>query len=126
MNGLISNGTCPMNTNNLTSFSKAILVRILFYGLFFVGPCALTESHALHTRMKQKSALVDSVNANEKPHQEFQRKIALLNAVGMSAIGLWFVWLGFAVVWQIKRVVQERRTTLNRKSAIIFPQKRQP
>ena len=113
-------------SNNRCVFFRNIMIRLLFYGLFFVGPCALTESHALHTRMKQKSALVDSVNANEKTHQEFQRKIALLDAVGMSAIGLWFVWLGFAVVWQIKRVVQERRATLNRKSAIIFPRKHQP
>ena len=98
-----------MSINRLMFF-RNMMVRILFYGLFFVGPCALTESHTLHVRMKQNCVLTDSVNANEKTHQEFQRKIALLDAVGFSAIGLWFVWLGFAVVWQIKRIVQERRS----------------
>lgn len=74
-----------------------LITRILFYGLFLVGPCALTESHTLHVRMKQKCVLTDSANANEKSRQEFKRKIALLDAVGMSAPGLWFVWLGFAI-----------------------------
>ena len=116
MNGLTSNGTCPMNTNNRTSFSKAILVRILFYGLFLVGPCALTESHALYTRMKQECAVTDGASANKNTYQEFRRKIALLDAVGISAFGLWFLWLGFAVGGQIKRLVQERRSKRSRKS----------
>ena len=69
------------------------MVRILFYGLFLVGPCALSESHALHIRMKQKCVLTDDPNASERTCQEFQCKAALLDAVGMSAIGLWFAWL---------------------------------
>ena len=72
------------------------ITRILFHGLFLVGPCALTESHTLHVRMKQKCVLTDGANANEKSRQEFKHKIALLDAVGMSTFGLWFVWLGFA------------------------------
>ena len=101
-------------SNDRRGFFRGMIVRILFYGLFLVGPCALTESHALHIRMKQKCALTDGVNANETTRQEFQRKIALLDAVGMSAIGLWITWLGIAFAWQIKRIVQERESTRDR------------
>ena len=104
-------------SKNHRRFFRGMMVRTLFYGLFPVGPCALTESHALHIRMKQKSALTDGVNASEKTYQDFQRKIALLNAVGISAISLWLAWLGFAFVWQIRLVVQERaRKAINARS----------
>ncbi len=114
-----------MNKNH-SVFFRVTMVRILFYGLFLVGPCALTESHALHVRMKQERALTDGANAKEKTYQEFQRKIACLDAVGMSAIVLWLAWLGFAFVWQIRRVVHERRSTRNRKSAITSSQTHLP
>ena len=85
----------PMSKNR-HGFFRSMMIRMLFYGLFLVWPCALTESHTLHVRMKQKCVLTDGANANEKSRQEFKRKSALLDAVGMSAFGLWFVWLGFA------------------------------
>ena len=113
-------------SKNRRRLFRSMMVRILFCGLFLVGPCALSESHALHIRMKQKCALTDGANAKEMTCQEFQRKIALLDAVGMSAIGLWLAWLGFAFAWQMRRVAQERRTTRDRKSAIISPQNHQP
>lgn len=107
---------------------RSIMIRLLFYGLFFVGPCALTESHALYTRMKQKCALTDDTNVNEKTYQEFRHKIALLDAVGISAFGIWFVCLGFALGGQIKRIAKakERRSTPNRKSDIISSQNHRP
>ena len=107
-------------------FFHSTMVRILFYGLFLVGPCALTESHALYTRMKQECAVTDGASANKNTYQEFRRKIALLDAVGISAFGLWFAWLGLALGGQIKHIVQERRLKRNRKSAIIFPQNNKP
>ena len=113
-------------SRNRNGISRSMMVRILFYGLLFVGPCALTESHALYVRMKQECTLTDSADANEKTRQEFRRKIALLDTVGMSAVGLWLAWLGLAFAWQIKRIVQERRSMRNRKSAIISPQTHQP
>ena len=113
INGYIQGKLCKWVKNTLDS--RGMMVRVLFYGLLLVGPCALTESHALHIRMKQKCALTESVNANEKNCQEFQRKIAFLDVVGMSAIGLWLAWLGFAFVWQVRRVVQKRRSTRNHK-----------
>ena len=88
-----------------------MMVRILFYGLFFVGPCALTESHALYIRMKPKYAAADDNTENEKAYQEYRRKIALFDAVGISAFGVWFVWLCLAVVGKIRCVVHERRLT---------------
>ena len=51
-----------------------LITRILFYGLFLAGPCALTESHTLYVRMKQKCVLTDGANANEKSRQEFKRE----------------------------------------------------
>lgn len=103
-----------------------LITRILFYGLFLVGPCALTESHTLHVRMKQKCDLADGANASEKKRQEFKRKITVLDAVGMSAFGLWFMWLGFALWGQIKHIMQERQSMRNHKSAIISPRKHNP
>ncbi len=104
-------------SKNRRRFFRSMMVRILFCGLFLVGPCALSESHALHIRMKQKCALTDDANANERTCQEFQRKIAFLDAIGMLAISLWLAWLGFAFVWQIRRVVQDRaKKAINVKS----------
>ena len=108
-------------SRNRNGIFRRMMVRILFYGLLFVGPCALTESHTLYVRMKQECTLTDSADANEKTRQEFRRKIALLDAVGMSAVGLWLAWPGLAFAWQIKRIVQERRLKRSHKSAIISP-----
>ena len=94
------------------------MVRILFYGLFFVVPCALTESHALHIRMKQENVSESCGSASEKACQEYRRKIVLLDTVGLSAFGLWVIWLCFAFGGQIIRVVHERRSMRKRESAM--------
>lgn len=103
-----------------------LITRIFFYGLFFVGPCALTESHALHVRMKQKCPTVDDKATDGETYREYHRKEKLLDIVGMSAFVLWFAWLGLALGGQIKHIVQERRLKRNRKSAIISPRNHQP
>ena len=108
------------------SLIAGLITRIFFYGLFFVGPCALTESHALHVRMKQKCPIVDDKATDGETYREYHRKEKLLDIVGMSAFVLWLAWLGFAFVWQIRRVVHERRSTRNRKSAITSSQKHLP
>ena len=114
-----------MNKNRHIVF-RGIIARILFYGLFFVGPCALTESHALHVRMKQECPIVDGKATDGETYREYHRKEKLLDIVGMSAFVLWFAWLGLALGGQIKRLVQESRSKRNRESDIIFPQKHQP
>ena len=93
-----------------------LITRILFYGLFLAGPCALTESHALHVRMKQKCPIVDDKATDGETYREYHRKEKLLDIVGMSAFVLWFAWLGLALGGQIKHIVQERRLKRNRKS----------
>ena len=115
----------PMSKNR-HSFFRNMMVRILFYGLFLVGPCALTESHAQYIRMKEKSSWADGVNENEKVCQEYKHKIALLGAIGILALGLWFAWFGFAFWGQIIHIMKERRSTQTRKSAITSPQNHQP
>ena len=114
-----------MNKNRHIFF-RGIIARILFYGLFFVGPCALTESHALHVRMKQECPIVDGKATDWETYREYHRKETLLDIVGMSAFVLWFAWIGLALGGQMKRLVQERRSKRDRKSAIIFSQKHQP
>ena len=108
------------------SLIAGLITRIFFYGLFFVGPCALTESHALHVRMKQKCPIVDGKATDGETYREYHRKEKLLDIVGMSAFVLWFAWLGLALGGQIKHIVQERRLKRNRKSAIIFPRNNKP
>ena len=103
-----------------------LITRILFYGLFLVGPCALTESHAQYIRMKEKSSWADGVNENEKVCQEYKHKIVLLDAIGILALGLWFAWFGFAFWGQIIHIMKERRSTQTRKSAITSPHNHQP
>ena len=51
-----------------------LITRIFFYGLFFVGPCALTESHALHVRMKQKCPIVDDKATDGETYREYHRR----------------------------------------------------
>lgn len=85
-----------------------MMVRVLFYGLFLVGPCSLTESHALYIRMSQKCAVADITTENEMADQERRRRIALLDAVGISAFGVWFAWLCLAVAGKIRCFVHER------------------
>ena len=106
-----------MRTNR-HRFSRGMVVRILFYGLFLVGPCALTESHALYIRKKQKSVSESCGIVNEKACQESSRKIVLLDTLGVSAIGLWVIWLCFAFGGQIIRVVHERRSMRKREFAM--------
>lgn len=93
---------------NRHSFLRNMMVRVLFYGLFLVGPCSLTESHALYIRMKQPYAVADSTPENEMTDQERRRKIALLDAVGISAFGVWFAWLCLAVAGKIRCLVHAR------------------
>lgn len=94
---------------NRHGFLRNMIVRILFYGLFFVGPCALTESHSLYVRMRPKCAVAESATENEKANQECRRKIALLDAVGISAFGIWFAWLCLAVAGKMRRIVHAKR-----------------
>ena len=89
-------------SKNRHVFFRGMMVRILFYGLFLVGPCALTESHALHVRMKQKCPIVDGKATDGETYREYHRKEKLLDIVGMSAFVLWFAWLGLALGGQIK------------------------
>lgn len=98
-------------SGNRHGFLRNMIVRILFYGLFLVGPCCLTESHSLYIRMRPKCAVADSAAENERTNQECRCKIALLDAVGMSAFGIWFVWLCLAVVGKMRRIVHARRLT---------------
>lgn len=93
---------------NRHSFFRNMMVRVLFYGLFLVGPCSLTESHSLYIRMSQKCAVADSTTENEMTDQERRRRIALLDAVGISAFGVWFAWLCLAVAGKMRCFVHER------------------
>ena len=105
---------------------RGVIVRLLFYGLFLVGPCTLTESHALHTLMKQKRFQPDGGIVDEKSYQKCQRKVRMLDAIGASAIIVWFAWLGLAVAASIKNIIHERRLTRKSNSLIVSPQKHQP
>ncbi len=91
--------------------SRDLTTRILFYGLFFVGPCALTESHALHIRKKQECSSSMGEVANEETRQEWHSNITTLDVIGFSAIGAWLVWLCLALIQKVLQLAHKRRST---------------
>ena len=62
------------------------LSRIGFYGLFFGGVCALVLSHSLYCEtLKRDSGTVE-----------------VLDAVGISMLACWFVWLVVVMLMKLK------------------------
>lgn len=83
---------------------RSVIVRLLFYGLFLVGPCAMSESHVLYVRAEQKSAKNGDEIANAKAYRECRSRARALYIIGMTAFVTWTVWLGLAVAWKITAV----------------------
>ena len=62
------------------------LSRIGFYGLFFGGVCALVLSHLLYC---------------ETPKRDSEA-VEVLDAVGLSMLACWFVWLVVVMLMKLK------------------------
>ena len=62
------------------------LSRIGFYGLFFGGGCALVLSHSLYC---------------ETPKRDSEA-VEVLDAVGLSMLACWFVWLVVVMLMKLK------------------------
>ncbi len=89
------------------SILRAIILRILFYGLFLLGPFILTESHVLHIRMQQESSLATNDRLRMELRKKYKPWIYTLDIIGTSCFCLWMAWLlcaiGFKIAKQAKR-----------------------
>lgn len=74
-------------------FTRGCLVRILFYGLFLLGPYILTESHSLYVKAKNECAITENVLIREIAQSEYKQKVRFLDCLGVSCLGVWFFWL---------------------------------
>lgn len=107
-----------MNANyGKYKLSRGLMIRILFYGLFLVGPCALTESHSLYIRMKQECSLPREDVVKEETCREWRRTITMLDTIGFSAISVWFAWLSIASARKILQALHRSRSPRTCKSS---------
>jgi len=74
-------------------FNRGGLARILFYGLFLLGPYILTESHSLHVKAKCECLKTENAVIRERAQNEYKRKVRFLDCLGVSCFGVWSVWL---------------------------------
>ena len=93
-----------MNGNCVNSWRRnkmrVILIRIVFYGLFFVGPSFLSESHATHVRMNV--AMSEAPDCRRAEIQEaYQTREHTLKWLGIGCCGIWFVWLVLALCYHV-------------------------
>ena len=90
-------------------FSRGCLVRILFYGLFLLGPYILTESHSLYVKAKCECLKIENVAIRERAQNEYKRKVRFLDCLGISCFGAWFIWLMALVVIKAIQTFNSRR-----------------
>jgi len=85
------------------------VVRILFYGLFLLGPFILTESHGIYVRSKNESLEIEDAVIRENVRNEYKRKVKILDVLGVSCFGVWFVWLMVLVSMKLIQRNNNRR-----------------
>jgi hypothetical protein len=90
----------------MKSIFKTVVVRILFYVLFLIGPFILTESHVIHVRMQRECSLAANDSLRTEVRKKYKSWICALDIIGASCSCLWVVWLlcaiGFKIVKQGK------------------------
>ena len=74
-------------------FNKGCLSRVLFYGLFLMGPYILSESHSLYVKAKNECAMIENISIRETAQREYKQKVSRLDCLGVSCFGVWFIWL---------------------------------
>lgn len=79
---------------------RAILIRIMFYGLFLIGPSFLSESHATHVRMNVAMSEAPDCKKSEI-REAYQTKEHTLKWLGIACCGIWFVWLVLALCYHV-------------------------
>lgn len=84
--------------------TSKIISRILFYGLFLVGPWCLTEAHSHYVR----STRTRSASVTLHEHDEEWEKTILLDRIGMSAFTVWSLWLMIALGFKIYDVFKRK------------------
>lgn len=89
------------------SIFKMVMIRVLFYGLFLLGPYILTESHIIHVRMKKESSMIADDSSRMELTKKYERWICVLDATGMACFCLWTVWLLCATGHKIAKLVKE-------------------
>ncbi len=94
-----------MRKINIKSILKVVAIRILFYGLFLLGPCILTESHIIHVRMQKECSVIKDESLRMELTKKYNQWICVLDIIGGACLCLWMVWLlgvtGYKIVKRI-------------------------
>lgn len=82
-----------MTKRTVLDFGRGCLVRVVFYGLFLMGPCILAESHTIYVKSRCECLKIEDAAVRERALDECMRKVRLMDRFGISFFGAWFVWL---------------------------------
>ena len=88
------------------SILKVVIIRILFYGLFLLGPYILTESHIIHVRMQKECAVIKDDNLRMELTNKYKRWICALDIIGGACLCFWMVWLFGATGYKILKLLR--------------------
>ena len=89
--------------------NRGCIVRVLFYGLFLLGPYILTESHSLYVRAKRECLKIEDVAIRERAQNEYKWKVRFLDCLGISCFGVWFAWLMVMICMKLIQARNIRR-----------------
>ena len=89
------------NNSKRKSIVQNVIVRILFYGLFLLGPCIMTEAHAVYGKMIKECSQVEDDDSKRKIYDKYRHSIRTLDILGASCFCLWLLWLFSATIFKI-------------------------
>lgn len=81
------------------SHSGTLIVRIVFYGLFLLGPMLLSWGHVFHIKAKQRNQeLSGLVSVEGYANNPYVNYCAICDSLGAVCAGCWFLWLWCTIV----------------------------
>ncbi len=81
--------------------TRSWLVRICFYGLFLLGPCLLSESHAIYVQGKIAASESPAGIDKEASLKQYRTRECAMKWAGIGCSLVWIVWLAAAVVMKL-------------------------
>lgn len=73
------------------------LTRLCFYGLFFAGPCLLSDAHAIYVKKKILLSEQSIEMGQDEAIRRYDTKECVMKWVGIGCSLVWIVWLTAAV-----------------------------
>lgn len=102
------------NNSKRKSIVQNVIVRILFYGLFLLGPCIMSEAHAVYGKMIKECSQVEDDDSKRKIYDKYRYRIRALDILGASCFCLWLLWLFSATAFKIAGKIT-RKNNYNKK-----------